>query len=187
VEIDHFELNNQDSAVKPLPTQTLDSFQTGEDILSNATPNIKDETALGFRVGTLGFLLDADIFCEIVDQSKVSPLPNVQPWLNGVLNLRGDIVPVIDLHILLEEKTSPSKNRHLLAVDRGKKTVAFWIDGYPQMLNTVLKPATTQPALPDVLRQATTNCRLLGQQIWLNISLDKLFKALSSHTVQARV
>ncbi len=185
MEINRFEPSKPDNAVKPLPTHALDSFQATEDPKVIATPDTDIETALGFRVGTLGLLLDASIYCEIVDQAKVSLLPNVQPWLSGVLNLRGNIVPVVDLHILLKQDKSTA--RHLFAVDRGKKTVAFWIDGYPQMLNTALLYATPQPVLPDVLTQATTKYRIQDEQIWLNISLDKLFKSLTHYTVQAGV
>jgi twitching motility protein PilI len=186
VEIDRFEPHKPDNAAKPPPLQALDSFQATEDPKAITTPDIGTESALGFKVGTLGLLLDASIFCEIVDQAKVSPLPNVQPWLSGVLNLRGNIVPVVDLHILVEQdKADNAKTRHLLAVDRGKKTVAFWIDGYPQTLNTTLLHATTQPILPDILQQAVTHYRLQDTQIWLNISLDKLFKSLTHHTAQA--
>ncbi|SJM94546.1 hypothetical protein CRENPOLYSF1_550023 [Crenothrix polyspora] len=177
VERELFELNTQDPTVKPLAT----SFNSTEDHLN---PDISDESVLGFRVGNLRFLLAANIFCEIVDQNKVSPLPNVQPWFSGVLNLRGDIVPIIDLHILLADGSTPLKNRHLLAIDKGKKTVAFWIDGYPQMLSPHFTSASAPDDLPDVLRQAITDYSRQDQHLWLTLSLDKLFKALSVHTVQ---
>lgn len=187
MEIDLLELNEQDNAVKPSPTYALDSFQAAEDHSNMATPTLSDKSVLGFRVGSLGLLLDANIFCEIIDQAKVSLFPNVQPWLGGVLNLRGNIVPVIDLHILLEEPNADFKNRRLLAVDSGKKTVAFWIDGYPHMLDTDFQIVSSPSNLPDILKHAVTECRQQDKQIWLTITLDKLFKALSSHTVQARV
>ncbi|WP_394752260.1 chemotaxis protein CheW [Crenothrix sp.] len=188
MEIDRFEPSNPDSTVKPSSIQALDSLQATEDskTLTTAPGDLDIDNALGFRIGNIGLLLNASIFCEIVDQAKVSPLPNVQPWLSGVLNLRGNIVPVVDLHILIEQdKTANPKARHLLAVDRGRKTVAFWIDGYPQMINTALLSATTPPALPDVLTHAVTQYKSQDTQIWLNISLDKLFKSLTHHAVQA--
>jgi twitching motility protein PilI len=186
VDIDHFERSKQDNAMPP-STPALNRLQFAVEPNTAATPGNNHQTALGFRVGSLGFLLDASIYCEIVDQNKISLLPNVQPWLSGVLNLRGNIVPVIDLHILLEEETTNPKNRRLLAVDRGKKTVAFWIEGYPQMLNDALQQAVTKPALPDILTPAVTAYYLRDTQLWMAIALDKLFKSLTYHTIQAGV
>lgn len=36
---------------------------------------------------------------EIKEWSEVTPLPNTPPYIRGVLNLRGTIVPVIDLRL----------------------------------------------------------------------------------------
>lgn len=181
MEIDSFELSQQDNIMKPSAPNILNSFVPPE---VPVTPDSSPATVLGFRVGTLGFVLDSNIYCEIVDQAKVNPLPNVSVWFSGVLNLRGNIVPVIDLHTLLAEETNLHKKRHLLAIDRDKKTMAFWIDGYPQMIDTALQESPTQPVLPDILAGAITHYRHQGTQTWLSISLDKLFKSLAHYTIQ---
>lgn len=180
MEIEHFMPNQQDAAL----SNSADSLHDGEQSSLLTISDLNQQFSLGFRVGTLGFLLDASIYCEIVEQSKVSQLPNVQAWFGGVLNLRGNIVPLIDLHILFMEPSSQAKNRRLLAVDRGKKTLAFWIDGYPQMFNHALSPAALEPVLPEVLRQVTTQCYEHNGQVWLSIAFDKLFKSLAYQSVQ---
>lgn len=36
---------------------------------------------------------------EIIEYSMVTAVPNTPPWIRGVTNLRGDVVPVIDLAV----------------------------------------------------------------------------------------
>lgn len=110
-----------DDITKPNQPQTLATDQVLEGQPSD-TASTAIETTLGFRVGAWGLLLDSHVFCEIVDHNKISLLPNVQPWFNGVLNLRGTIVPVIDLHILFnEEKSTGSKSHNILWPQIGVK------------------------------------------------------------------
>jgi twitching motility protein PilI len=187
VEIDQYEHLKPDDNVKPASLQAADGLQVVKDQPADATSET-DDTVLGFRVGVWGLLLDSNIYCEIVDQTKISLLPNVQAWFSGVLNLRGNIVPVIDLHILLnQDKPTDNKARRLLAVDRGKKTVAFWIDGYPHMLSTATLHTSSAPALPDILKKSARACHTQDAQLWLTLSLDTLFKSMSYQAVQTEV
>ncbi|MDO9106784.1 MAG: chemotaxis protein CheW [Methylovulum sp.] len=136
---------------------------------------------LGFRVGDLGFLLPISLHCEVLDQLSVNPIPNVEPWFNGLLNIRGNIVPVIDLHMLLDIPVNTHTKRYLFAIGRGEKTMALWIDGYPHMLNGLEKPLPSPhslPALPDRLRHHAVDTYVHNGQIWLSLQFDLFFKSL---------
>ncbi len=136
------------------------------------------ETALGFRVENIGFLVDIGIYCEIIERSTVSPLPNVEPWFSGLLNIRGNIIPVIDLSLLLGAPPKREKKRFLFAVDRGEKTMAFWIDGHPKLLNAVTQPLNTPPELPDLLQRYVTASYYHDNEIWLTVQFADLFQTL---------
>jgi len=141
------------------------------------------EIVLGFRIDDLGFLLPVSLHCEVVERLQVSPIPNVEPWFSGLLNIRGNIVPVIDLRILIGKADSIPKKRYLFAVDRGEKTVALWIDGYPQMLTGMGQLLNDLPKLPDRLHGYVTNAYLHEGQLWLKLQLDQLFKTLGRQHV----
>ncbi|TAL46594.1 MAG: hypothetical protein EPN89_10165 [Methylovulum sp.] len=144
------------------------------------------QTVLGFRVGELGFLLPASLHCEVIERLPVNPIPNVEPWFSGLLNIRGNIVPVVDLHCLLG--ANPGKKRYLFAVDRGDKTVALWIDGYPQILtgpDHSLQVLEALPILPERLQRYVTGAYLCSGQAWLSLQFGQLFKALGrGHTAK---
>lgn len=52
---------------------------------------------LTFRIGDESYGLDVANAREIVEGPSLTPMPKAPPWVRGVLNLRGSIVPVLDL------------------------------------------------------------------------------------------
>lgn len=52
---------------------------------------------VSFRLGKEIYALDIDHAREIVDVPQLSALPKAPPWIVGLMNLRGRIVPLVDL------------------------------------------------------------------------------------------
>jgi len=55
----------------------------------------------------------SDVY-EIIKMQNITPIPNSQPFLEGVINLRGKIIPVVNLHkrLGLTNYTPTKKNPH---------------------------------------------------------------------------
>jgi len=135
---------------------------------------------LGFRVGGWGFLLPIGLHCEVIEALPVNPIPRVEPWFSGLLNIRGNIVPVVDLCLLPGATVPPPKKRYLLALDRGGKTMALWIDGYPQMMTDMANPIPELPPLPQQLLACVRDAYQHQGQTWLSVQFDALFKTLGA-------
>jgi purine-binding chemotaxis protein CheW len=56
---------------------------------------------LTFRLGAESYAVDILKVQEIRDIERVTRVPHVPPFLRGVINLRGAIVPVVDLGLML--------------------------------------------------------------------------------------
>lgn len=148
-------------------------------------PEVKVEPVFGIRVGTLGLLIATTRFCEVLDKVQVNALPNVHPWVSGVLNLRGNLVPVFDLRLVMEA-VGDAKKRRLFAVDRGEKAVALWIDTFPEIKNRlVMKKLKKLPVLPEIIQHFVTGGYEQDGQVWLDIKFEELFKALGRHQFAA--
>jgi len=152
------------------------------DFLSMPQAGVKVETVFGIRIGSVGFLVPTTIYCEVLDKIQVNTLPNVHPWISGLLNLRGNLVPVFDLRIVLEEETASHLKRRLFSIDRGDKTVALCIDDFPEVKDrTLLQPLKELPPLPQILQHFVTDGYEQDGQVWLNVKFEDLFKALGRH------
>jgi twitching motility protein PilI len=139
---------------------------------------------VGVRIGSLGFLVPTEIYCEMLDKVPVNALPNVPPWLSGLLNLRGNLIPVFDLRVVLEEELpdNEQKKRRLFIIDRGDKTAALWIDGFPELKDSFfLQPLKKLPVLPQKLQRFVIEGFELDDQIWLSVKYEDMFKALGQH------
>lgn len=154
------------------------------------TAAIDEELAdsyLGFRLGDWGFLLPISTHCEVLERLQVNPIPNVEPWFSGLLNVRGLIVPVIDLGILLGVSYTQPKQRYLFTLGRGEKTMAVWIDSYPQLLSgcaSSFLPTAHETVLPGMLQTFVAKSYVHNDQVWLKVQFEPLFKTLGQQ--QAR-
>jgi len=66
---------------------------------------------LTFFIGEETFALEVLRIKEIIPCSKVTKIPQMQPYISGIMNVRGDIVPVLDLakRVELDVKSSGEK------------------------------------------------------------------------------
>lgn len=57
---------------------------------------------LTFKLGEEGFAIDLVHVVEIVPVAKLTPIPHAKNYAKGVMNLRGKVIPVLDLRMRLE-------------------------------------------------------------------------------------
>jgi len=150
--------------------------------LPTAQPETEMENSFGIRIGSLGFLISTATYCEVLDKIQISSLPNVHPWISGLLNLRGNLVPVFDLHRALEEQAADLKKRRLFVIDRGDKAAALWIDNLPEIkTGASLLALKKLPLLPENLQRFVTKGYEQDGQIWLKLKFEDFFKLLGNH------
>jgi twitching motility protein PilI len=163
---------------QPKNGATIPPLVTEEYVL----PAEKQKPCFGFRVGSSGFMVSVNIFCEVLDKFQVNQLPNVQPWFSGLINLRGNLVPVFDLRRIMNESGGDAKKRRLFVIGRGDKAVALWIDNYPEILDIAqMLPLKQLPDLPPIFTHCISGAYLHNTNTWLDADLDKLFTMLGRH------
>ena len=73
----------------------------------------------GLRYG-----LDAEQVVEIITDHTITPLPCVPGYVRGVINLRGQIIPVIDLRLRLGKMPQEDCCIMVVNVENGSITIA---------------------------------------------------------------
>lgn len=64
--------------------------------------NARNEwTGLGFRLRDDWFLAPRPDVSEVLSPPEYTRVPGAKPWLLGIANVRGDLLPIIDLGLLL--------------------------------------------------------------------------------------
>ncbi|HET6433260.1 chemotaxis protein CheW [Dyella sp.] len=84
---------------------------------------------IGYRVGSRLFVSGIEEINELLAVPVLTPVPGTQPWLLGVANVRGNLVPVIDFaRFLFGSRTQPTERTRLLVVRQGGGSVALMVD-----------------------------------------------------------
>ena len=84
---------------------------------------------VGFRLGQRRLVSSFDEVMEILPMPPVTPVPGAQAWMLGVANVRGTLLPVVDLKQFLEgERTVVHDGQRMLVVRQSGGNVAMLID-----------------------------------------------------------
>ena len=103
---------------------------------------------LTFRLGDGEYGVPILVVQEIKGRSMITPIPNAPPHLPGVMNLRGMIVPVVDLRVKFAlPDVGNDRFTVIVLVLVGAKIVGMVVDAVSDVLDL---PATEIQAVPDL-------------------------------------
>lgn len=71
-----------------------------------AAPKAVTMSMLRCRIGKGQYLIPLAKVLEIIRYVAPTPVPQTPPWVSGVMNLRGRVIPVIDLAVKFSEAPS---------------------------------------------------------------------------------
>jgi purine-binding chemotaxis protein CheW len=105
---------------------------------------------VGFRLADQEYAFRIEHIQEIVIPDRVTRIPQVPDYVEGVSNLRGAIIPIVKLRRLfaLEPKEKDEETRTIVA-NVGAKTIGCTVDSVTQVMR--ISPEQIQPA-PDIVR-----------------------------------
>ncbi len=88
-----------------------------------------------FRVGEQDLCVEATKVKEMRGWSPATLLPDSPPYVRGVINLRGAILPIVDLAARLQlEQTDPTARHVVIVVWVGKRLVGLLVDAVCDIL-----------------------------------------------------
>ena len=111
---------------------------------------------VGFRVGRETYGVPIVSLHEIVRVPDITAVPDAPAYVEGVINLRGKIVSIIDLRKRLGEKeiTSTRRNR-ILVVEHNGRLSGLIVDSASEVLKV---PAEDVEPSPTQFEEGGLNC-----------------------------
>ncbi|MEX0404260.1 chemotaxis protein CheW [Aquibium sp. LZ166] len=108
----------------------------------------KASELIAFRLGGQEFCVDIMSVRDIRGWTQTTPLPHSPEYVKGVINLRGSVLPVIDLAARLGFRSTEPTARHVIIVTQvGSQSVGLLVDAVSDILT--INAETIQPT-PDV-------------------------------------
>ena len=139
----------------------------------------------GFRIGGCRFVHDLNLPVELIELPKCYELPNSSEWFSGLVNLRGNLVPVFDLKSLLGG-TGPAGGRQmLLVIGSGERAAALIIDGTPDHISLDAGSRVDEPEnVPEILRDQLLGAYQYADETWYETSYQGVFEFLAQRTIE---
>ncbi len=90
---------------------------------------------IAFRIGAQEFCVDIMSVREIRGWTPVTPLPQSPGFVRGVVNLRGAVLPIVDLAARLGFTAAEPTARHVIIVTQiGEQVVGLLVDAVSDIL-----------------------------------------------------
>jgi purine-binding chemotaxis protein CheW len=103
---------------------------------------------VAFRVGAQEFCVDIMGVREIRGWTPATPLPHAPPYVRGVINLRGAVLPIVDLAMRFGlGLTEPTPRSVIIVVHIHQQIVGLLVDAVSDILTS--SEASMQPT-PDI-------------------------------------
>lgn len=87
-----------------------------------------------YRIGAHSILLEAEIRAEVLSGQVIYPLPFAPAWCAGLISLRGELYPIVDMHQVLQGQSFSAAPQLLLIQHPRFSPIALTCDGYPRQL-----------------------------------------------------
>ncbi|MBC9783647.1 chemotaxis protein CheW [Heliobacterium chlorum] len=129
-----------------------------------------------FKLGTEEYGVPITQVQEINRLITPTKIPQAPNFVEGIINLRGNIIPIIDLKkrfgLALEEYTA---NTRIIVVNVGKHTVGIIVDAVTEVLR--LATASIEPPPPMISSIAVDYLKgvgKVGERLLILLDLDKI-------------
>ena len=124
--------------------------------MNSAAGTSRELHIVGFQVGRETYGVSITSLHEIVRVPEITAVPDAPDYMEGVINLRGKIVSVIDLRKRLgEKKVSSSRRNRILVVDHNGRLSGLIVDSASEVLKI---PASDVEPSPTALQDGGLNC-----------------------------
>lgn len=113
-------------------------------------------SGIGFVIGGTHYVAEMGTVSEILHLPKYTAVPGVKTWMRGIANVRGRLLPIMDLSRFFDLAQSTAKNRdkRVLVVEHGEALSGVIVDAVLGMQYFSADSFKSSPAgdIPDSIR-----------------------------------
>ncbi|HLS90693.1 MAG TPA: chemotaxis protein CheW [Limnochordia bacterium] len=112
--------------------------------------SLESSQCVVFSLGDEWYGVDIFQVREIIRVPPVTKIPGAPYWAEGVINLRGGVIPVLDLRKRFGMPPGPEDaDRRIVVVELGDQTIGIVVDGVSEVLE--IEAGAIEPPSPFVV------------------------------------
>ncbi|EXU76201.1 MULTISPECIES: chemotaxis protein CheW [Erwinia] len=134
---------------------------------------------LVFTLGKEEYGIDILKVQEIRGYDQVTRIANTPPFIKGVTNLRGVIVPIIDLRIKFEQPgVQYNDNTVVIVLNLQQRVVGIVVDGVSDVLSLTQDQIRPSPEFAVTMStEYLTGLGALGERMLILVDIEKLLNS----------
>jgi purine-binding chemotaxis protein CheW len=153
------------------------------------TDNIELLQLVSFHIGDEEFGVNILNVQEIIRIMPITKVPNSPEFVEGVINLRGRVIPVIDLRIKLKlPKMGHNNSTRIIVVEINSKTIGFIVDSVSEVLRIsedIIEPPPQVVAGVD--SEYITAVGKLQDRLLILLDMEKILSIHENEKINALV
>lgn len=141
-----------------------------------------DRELIAFRIGDQEFCVNIMSVREIRGWTPATTMPHSPSYMIGVINLRGAVLPIVDLSARLGMKPAEPTQRHVIIVAQvRRKTVGLLVDAVSDILTVTDDNIQPTPEISsDLERQFARGILAIDSRMICLVELEALFPETES-------
>ncbi|MDM1696796.1 chemotaxis protein CheW [Thiopseudomonas alkaliphila] len=135
-------------------------------------------SGVGFRLGSHRYVVPFDEVSEVLYELSYTMIPRVKSWIKGVANVRGRLLPIIDLNALLDAPfTTPSKVRRVIVIEHDDIFAGFLVDEVYGMQHFLIASYQEIADTVSTKAQPYIHGAFVNEHTWQVFSLEQLIQS----------
>lgn len=137
---------------------------------------IETEKYLTFFVDSQLYTIPSSQVIEIISMPPVTFMPSVPDFVTGVINIRGKIVPLIDLCLRLKKKNTVIDDQTcVVVIEMESDNVGLIVDRVHDVTDIALSQISSAPKVSKKDKDADyiSNVAKIGKEVAMILNLDK--------------
>lgn len=130
---------------------------------------------LTFSLGNESYGIEILYVTEIVGMHSITEVPELPEYIKGIINLRGNIIPVMDVRLKFKKNSIEYNDRTcIIVIDIGDIAIGLIVDSVSEVLNISDKEIVPPPNLNKVGKKYIKNIGKTGNNVILILDCEKL-------------
>lgn len=159
--------------------------QVRQDGVAAPMSSVAGEQYLVLSLADCELAVRAELVQGVERLGEITSVPNVVPWVRGVVNLRGSIVSVVDLRMFLDlEQPSYTPRTRLLSLQYKEMLICLVVDGVSEMLPipaSVIINGNVRQAIPPWAIPYASGSALLANRLMVILDVPRLLFSEKMH------
>ncbi len=142
-----------------------------------------------FSIGKEHYAVNIASVSEIVRVPDVTAVPDAPEFFEGVINLRGKIVPVVDLRVRLKlPRVERTKSSRVLVTETGGRVIGLMVDAVSEVRKLSSDTVEQPPEMISAVGiEYITGVAKLGDRLIIFLDINKILSAEEMKKVSVTV